>query len=134
MARAYTYTSKQPDPADIQVGHRVRALRLDKGTSQTALGVMVGVTFQQIQKYEKGTNRISSGRLQKIAEALNVPMSSFYDSVPADADADDVNGNSLFAMLQKPGAMRLLKAFNKIESRETSLAIVKHVEAIAAVP
>src|SRR5262245_65111905 len=74
------------DPRDLEVAKRVRALRLQRGISQTELGGVLDVTFQQVQKYETGTNRISAGRLQQIAEVLDVPVTYFY------AGLDD-NGN-----------------------------------------
>ena len=62
------------DPRDIDIAKRVRALRLQRGLSQTELGEVLGVTFQQVQKYERGTNRISAGRLYRIAGVLEVPI------------------------------------------------------------
>ena len=75
------------DPRDLEVAKRVRALRLQRGISQTELGGVLDVTFQQVQKYETGTNRISAGRLQQIAEVLDVPVTYFY------AGIDEPNGN-----------------------------------------
>ncbi len=63
---------------DVVIGQKLRALRLDRGLSQSALGDLVGVSFQQLQKYEKGVNRISAGRLARIAAALGVPVMAFY--------------------------------------------------------
>ena len=65
---------KRPDPVDVEVGHRIRIERLARGLSQTALANQLGVTFQQVQKYEKGVNRVGAGRLTKIAEVLGVPV------------------------------------------------------------
>lgn len=73
-----------PDPVDIHVGRRLREMRLLKGLSQSALGERVGVTFQQIQKYERGTNRLSSSTLWRAAEALDVPVSYFFDQFRPD--------------------------------------------------
>ena len=73
-------SSKKPDPKDIEVGHRVRAIRLEKGMSQEKLGDALDLTFQQVQKYEKGTNRIGAGRLQHIAEILGVPVADLFAS------------------------------------------------------
>lgn len=73
---------KTPQPVDIAVGTRVRLLRQSRGMSQTVLGEHLGITFQQIQKYEKGTNRIGSSRLAQIANVLDVPVSTLFDSVP----------------------------------------------------
>jgi transcriptional regulator with XRE-family HTH domain len=72
-------TSKSPSPADVRVGKRVCMRRKMLSMSQTDLGAALGLTFQQVQKYEKGTNRIGAGRLQKIAHTLRVPISFFFD-------------------------------------------------------
>jgi transcriptional regulator with XRE-family HTH domain len=68
------------DPRDADIARRVRALRLQRGLSQSALGSALGVTFQQVQKYESGTNRISAGRLYRIAQVLDAPIPFFYAS------------------------------------------------------
>src|SRR5947207_12928110 len=65
---------------DVAIGQKLRALRLDRGLSQGALAGEIGVTFQQLQKYEKGANRVSAGRLARIAAALGVPVTAFYDA------------------------------------------------------
>lgn len=70
-----------PHPVDVTVGNRVREMRIRKGLSQQALGERVGVSFQQIQKYERGTNRMGSSRLVQIADVLDVPVSSFFDGL-----------------------------------------------------
>lgn len=77
-----------PDPVDVHVGARLRAMRLGKGLSQTALANAVGVTFQQIQKYEKGVNRISASMLYGIARALAVSLTAFFDGLPDPAKGD----------------------------------------------
>src|SRR5947207_4257289 len=64
---------------DVEIGRRIRALRLERGLSQASLADGIDLTFQQLQKYEKGTNRVSAGRLQRIAEILNTPVMFFYD-------------------------------------------------------
>lgn len=79
-----------PEPVDVRVGARVRMRRLQKELSQEKLGDTLGITFQQIQKYEKGMNRISASRLQQIAHALDVPVSFFFDADGKHAPADDV--------------------------------------------
>src|SRR5438477_8611784 len=72
---------KQANPIDAQVGHRVRLRRMLIGMSQERLGEMLGLTFQQVQKYEKGINRIGAGRLFEVAGILGVPVSFFYEDV-----------------------------------------------------
>lgn len=79
--------NKTPSPIDKHVAGRVRLQRILVGMSQEKLGEALGITFQQVQKYEKGTNRIGAGRLQRIAETLNVPLSFFYEGAPKDEAA-----------------------------------------------
>src|SRR5882757_2050353 len=82
---------KQPNPIDIHVGSRVRLRRMMLGMSQEKLGESLGITFQQIQKYEKGTNRIGASRLQHIARVLSVPVSFFFEDAPG-APSDQPGG------------------------------------------
>jgi transcriptional regulator with XRE-family HTH domain len=72
---------KQANPIDAQVGNRLRLRRMMIGMSQERLGEMLGLTFQQVQKYEKGVNRIGAGRLFEVARILGVPIQYFYESV-----------------------------------------------------
>src|SRR5882724_1640218 len=81
-------TTKQPNAIDIHVGGRVRLRRTILRISQEKLGESLGITFQQIQKYEKGTNRISASRLQHIARVLDVPISFFFDEAPGESAAE----------------------------------------------
>jgi transcriptional regulator with XRE-family HTH domain len=68
------------DPIDVEIAAKLRALRKERGLSQTALGAAAGVTFQQIQKYETGANRVSASRLYKLAKALDTPVADFFPS------------------------------------------------------
>ena len=74
---------KAPNPVDKYVGSRVRMRRIMLGMSQEKLGEALGLTFQQIQKYEKGTNRVGASRLQQISEILQVPVSFLFDGGPS---------------------------------------------------
>jgi len=76
---------KKPNPIDIHVGSRIRLRRTMLGMSQEKLGESLGITFQQIQKYEKGTNRVGASRLQQISEILQVPVSFLFDGGPSGA-------------------------------------------------
>src|SRR3981081_2626558 len=78
--------AKRIEPVDKLVGQNIRIFRMAKGISQTELGNSVGVTFQQIQKYEKGANRVGSSRLAKIAAILKVPISHFFDNSASGGD------------------------------------------------
>jgi transcriptional regulator with XRE-family HTH domain len=70
---------RSPDRVDIEVGRRIRTFRLEKGLSQEQLGDQLGLTFQQVQEYEKGINRIGAGRLMRIANILEIPVEIFFD-------------------------------------------------------
>ncbi len=78
----YGHGTGIPNPVDVHVGARVRMRRTLLGMTQTTLGEAIGLTFQQMQKYEKGTNRISSSRLYDLARTLDVPVESFFDDMP----------------------------------------------------
>ncbi|MGH9806582.1 MAG: helix-turn-helix domain-containing protein, partial [Terriglobia bacterium] len=104
---------KRPDPRDIEVGQRVRALRLERGMSQSALATQLGLTFQQVQKYEKGTNRIGASRLQTIAEIFQVPIGELFASSAPKAQ----NQNSIFELIDSAAALRLLRAYNGMSSK-----------------
>lgn len=110
--------------ADRSIGSRIAALRAAQGLSQTALGAALGVSFQQVQKYEKGRNRIGAGRLQAIADVLNVPVETFFGRQPGPDGAEA--GPATF--LEDPQAVELVKAFARITdgaTRSSVLAIVK---------
>ena len=107
---------KIPDPVDIHVGQRVRVRRKMLGLSQTQLGKELGVTFQQVQKYERGTNRIGSSRLFRIATALDVPVSYFFEGAESEmADGtpalDGVDGDAF----EKQETQELVEAYYRID-------------------
>jgi transcriptional regulator with XRE-family HTH domain len=123
---------KRPDPVDIEVGHRIRIERLARGLSQTALANHLGVTFQQVQKYEKGVNRVGAGRLTKIAEVLGIEVGTFFgakDKMQGD-DAKEGAASPL-KLLTVSGAFRLLRAYGDIEDSDLRRAIVDLVEQIS---
>ena len=112
---------------DVEVGQRIRARRMAKGMSQTELGEMLGVTFQQVQKYEKGVNRVGAGRLVRIAEALGVPVSFFFGAT--DLGSDDTR--AILGFLDTAYSLRLLRAFSRIPHADVQRAVVDLVESIA---
>jgi DNA-binding XRE family transcriptional regulator len=114
---------------DVEIGRKIRALRLERGLSQSGLADGIGLTFQQVQKYEKGTNRVSAGRLQRIAEVLEMPVMFFYSGMGARGKKHDTRGSGL-AFLQTKGAMRLMRAYSEIPSRTTKYALVMLAEAL----
>lgn len=123
---------KKPDPVDIEVGHRIRIERLSRGLSQTALANQLGVTFQQVQKYEKGVNRVGAGRLTKIAEVLGVQVGSFFSGkdVLDGGQSKESGESSPLKLLTVSGAFRLLRAYAEIEDANLRRSIVDLVEQI----
>jgi transcriptional regulator with XRE-family HTH domain len=116
---------------DIEIGRKIRALRLERGLSQTSLAEGIGLTFQQVQKYEKGTNRVSAGRLQRIADLLSIPVTFFYDGVGGRPKKRDMaDGDPALAFLQTKGAIRLMRAYTEISSRTTKYALVVLAESL----
>ena len=114
---------------DVEIGRKIRALRLQRGLSQSSLADGIGLTFQQVQKYEKGTNRVSAGRLQKIADMLDTPVTFFYGGMGAGAKKRAKRNDGL-AYLQTKGAMRLMRAYGEITSRTTKYALVVLAESL----
>ena len=127
---------KRPDPVDIEVGHRIRIERLARGLSQTALANQLGVTFQQVQKYEKGTNRIGASRLQQIAHILQVPVAFFFEDAPRqlerlDETRDAPSASYVSEFLASTEGLSLTRAFMRIDEPKLRRRIVDLVEAIA---
>lgn len=125
--------AKRIQPVDRLVGQNIRIFRAAKGLSQTELGTAVGVTFQQIQKYEKGVNRVGSSRLAKIAEVLNVPVSRFFDNAAMDSDGP-VAGAVVTDLLTASYAVPMLKAFAKLPNDNLRRSLVSLAESIADRP
>jgi transcriptional regulator with XRE-family HTH domain len=114
---------------DIEIGRKIRALRLQRGLSQSGLAEGIGLTFQQVQKYEKGANRVSAGRLQRIADLLHVPVTFFYSGLGVRTKKHDAE-NTGIALIQTKGAMRLLRSYSDIQSRSTKYALVVIAESL----
>ena len=114
------------DPIDIAVGARIRLLRKVRGLSQQALADAAGVTFQQIQKYERGSNRVSASMLARIASTLESPVSEMFgEAGPASGAIDQVA-----ALLAEPGALELLKAYSGLPRGAPRAALVDFVRAL----
>ncbi|WP_373237825.1 helix-turn-helix domain-containing protein [Cohaesibacter celericrescens] len=108
---------KSPNEFDVYVGSRVRMARTLIGMSQEKLGFALGITFQQIQKYEKGSNRIGSSRLVAISRALNKPIAWFFEGIEQEQAAD----NHIEQMFQSAAGGRLLRTFASANSIEQKL-------------
>ncbi|WP_036270309.1 helix-turn-helix domain-containing protein [Methylobacterium sp. WSM2598] len=126
---------KAPDPIDRHVGHRVRVRRLLMGVSQEKLGDALAVTFQQIQKYEKGANRISASRLQQIAEMLGVPVGFFYEGAPRSENGhDEERGDAARApsvdLFWTSQDLQLVRAFQRVNDPLLRRRVVSLVEAM----
>jgi transcriptional regulator with XRE-family HTH domain len=117
------------DQTDVFVGRRVRFFRLQKSWSQTDLAGHLDLTFQQVQKYEKGSNRIGAGRLSRIAELLGQPITAFYPD-GAKPEQDQRLDQQVFEMVDSAQALRLLIAFTAIESPTARAALTKLAEEI----
>ncbi|WP_457103935.1 helix-turn-helix domain-containing protein [Methylobacterium sp. P5_C11] len=119
---------KSATEADRTIGNRIATLRVAQGLSQTDLGQAIGVSFQQVQKYEKGRNRIGAGRLQAIADLLRVPVDTFFAG-PPEGSGGRIAPTSF---LDDPKVMELVVAFTAITDETTRSGILSIVEAAAA--
>ena len=128
-------TKKTPNPTDKHVGSRVRMRRMMLGMSQEKLGDALGLTFQQVQKYEKGTNRIGASRLQQIAHFLQVPVSFFFEGgpdLPGPAGTMEAPSPSYVSdFLATSEGLALTKAFMQIKDPKLRRRIVDLVSQIA---
>jgi transcriptional regulator with XRE-family HTH domain len=124
-----------PDPIDKHVGTKLRARRTKLGMSQTTLADALGMSFQQVQKYEKGANRIGAGRLQHIAQILKMPVQSFFEGLPEDeqrrAPTDAPDAQYVADYLATSDGLNLTKAFMQIRDPKLRRSIVNLVEQIA---
>jgi transcriptional regulator with XRE-family HTH domain len=126
-----------PNPVDKHVGSRVRMRRMMLAMSQGKLGDALGITFQQVQKYEKGTNRIGAGRLQEISHILQVPIAFFYESA-SDGSALNTSeqGTRSQALIDdcisSPEGLKLVQSFTRIESAMVRRRIVALVQEVAS--
>ncbi|MEM8540752.1 MAG: helix-turn-helix domain-containing protein [Pseudomonadota bacterium] len=127
---------KTPNPIDIHVGSRIRLRRTMLGLSQEKLGESLGITFQQVQKYEKGTNRVGASRLQNIAGILNVPAAFFFEDAPGE-DAAETDGlaesstSYVVNFLSSSEGLQLNRSFVKISDPKVRRRIVDLVRALA---
>jgi transcriptional regulator with XRE-family HTH domain len=114
------------DPIDVAVGARIRLLRKMRGLSQQALADATGVTFQQIQKYERGANRVSASMLARIAEALRAPVAELFGEEGSGPSAID----AVAGLLAQPGALELLHAYADLPRGPTRSALVEFVRTL----
>src|SRR6266480_1265034 len=125
-SRSTKLSPRSAGVADIEMGRRTRLRRRERGISQIELAGRLGLTFQQVQKYEKGTNRVSAARLQQICKMLGVDIPFFYDG-----DGKEPNVDSLL-VLKSVFSLRLLRACTAIKDKAVRRKLVILVEMIAA--
>jgi transcriptional regulator with XRE-family HTH domain len=119
-------TSENPDPIDVAVGARIRTLRRGMALSQKALASALGVTFQQVQKYEKGTNRVSASMLVRAGARLETTVAFLVGEAVSEKSSPIVG-----VVLDTPGAIELLAFYSAIEETEARRALVEVAEALA---
>ena len=126
-------SGKRPNPTDIYVGSRIRMRRKMLGLSQEKLGEKLGITFQQIQKYEKGTNRVGASRLQAMSDALEVPVSFFFpESTPTGpAGVREESATFMMDFMSTSEGLDLTRAFIRIRSPKVRRKVVELVRAMA---
>lgn len=132
---------RKPNPMDVHVGSRVRLRRMVIGMSQEKLGEQMGLTFQQIQKYEKGTNRIGASRLYQLSQILDVPVQFFFEDAPTSMTGRHASPNAGFAeskteaylldFLNSRDGLELNRAFVKITDPKVRKRVVELVRALS---
>ena len=128
-------SKKKPNPIDVHVGGRIRLRRNMLGMSQEKLGEHLGITFQQIQKYEKGTNRVGASRLQAIASILEVPVSFFFEDAPGSSAQEGLAEASqttyVVDFLSSTEGLQLNRSFVRIGDPKVRRKIIDLVKALA---
>jgi transcriptional regulator with XRE-family HTH domain len=129
---------KKPNPTDVHVGSRIRLRRNMLGMSQEKLGENLGITFQQIQKYEKGTNRVGASRLQAIATILAVPVAFFFEDLPGEETAhkggfaEDPSTSFAIDFCTSAEGLQLNRAFVRISDLKVRRRIIDLVKSLAS--
>jgi transcriptional regulator with XRE-family HTH domain len=124
-AAALKFKPRSSGKPEIEIGKKIRLRRVEQRLSQSDLGEKLGISFQQVQKYEKGVNRVGASRLQQIAAALDVPVTFFYDG---DGKTKEVES---LLFLDSAFSLRLLRAYSKIKDQAVQRQMVSLMEAVA---
>lgn len=127
---------KRPNPIDVHVGSRIRLRRNMIGMSQEKLGELLGITFQQIQKYEKGSNRVGASRLQAISSILSVPVAFFFEDAPGQQPSaagfgEETSANYVVDFLNSAEGLQLSRAFVRIGDPKVRRRIIDLVKSLA---
>lgn len=129
---------KKPNPIDVHVGSRIRLRRMMLEISQEKLGDALGITFQQVQKYEKGSNRVGASRLQEIARALDINVGFFFEDAPDsngnalnNGMAEEKSGTYVVDFISSSEGLQLVRAFLSIPDRKQRRALIDLMRTIA---
>jgi transcriptional regulator with XRE-family HTH domain len=126
---------RSPNQVDQHIGARMRLRRLTMSVSQERLAEMLGLTFQQVQKYEKGVNRVAASRLWDVAKALDVPVSYFFEGLDGGADMQGVSEGSadtpVFDLIASPDGAQLAAAYSTIDSPRVRRGLLELMRALA---
>ena len=120
-----------PDPVDVHVGARIRTRRLLLGMNQETLANALGLTFQQVQKYEGGSNRVSASRLAEMAEVLGVPIAYFFNDLEMAGDPAEAEEAEFREMLQRPDGIELIRWYYAIADPEVRRQFLEMVKTVA---
>jgi transcriptional regulator with XRE-family HTH domain len=123
--------AKPPNPVDVHVGERIRKSRTERKISRITLGAALGLTVQQIQKYEKGTNRIGASRLQQICAVLEIPVSLLFESAPGSSPFEGGMSQDVIDFMDSEEGVRVVAAFSRIADRKVRRGIVRLAGRIA---
>ncbi len=130
------HAPRSPNPVDIHVGTRVRLRRQLLKMSQEKLGDQLGVTFQQVQKYERGTNRVGASRLWKMSQVMDVPVSFFYDGLGEDMPSaefgEDDQTPIVYDFINSTDGVALAMAVSKIENKAVRRQVLELARALAS--
>jgi transcriptional regulator with XRE-family HTH domain len=118
---------RTPDPLDVMVGAKIRIFRTHRGMSQGYLAAKIGIAFQQVQKYENGTNRVGASRLSRIAAVLGISIGELFEP----SAAKPAGSKSPFRMLAERDALRVLTAFSRMSDPRVRRAIAQLIESVA---
>ena len=137
-AMARKQAREEPDPVDMHVGKRLKARRVGLRISQSDIGKKLGVTFQQIQKYENGTNRVGASNLFRLADALEVPVAYFFEDLPkgravgfSEDKQEKFEGDGVFDPMGEPESIKLVHNYFRIDSPEIRQQVFRLVKSIA---
>ena len=122
---------KAPNPIDKHVGSRVRMRRMMLSMSQEKLGDALGLTFQQVQKYEGGANRVSASRLSAMADILGVPISFFFGDLPADDNLGSIEERETRERMERPETIELIRLYYAITDLKVRQSFLDMVKAVA---